>query len=220
MAESHHDRRTANGQLRAQLKKQGFALSHSFMSVLHTRILRPGSHSSHDRRLLEYLREWQALEAKAGYEVSLNIFAHTQATQELPDANVTKIFDRFCQIQGMLWQRGSPLRQSVLSYYNPFDNGPKLTERLLLSTLFQQQATQVDVTNSDWLQQIHIAISREGFAELLIPRETRYQIVQIVSTLQLEPIDYFGLHLYPRMGAVDYRGGNIVLRIELAEALQ
>ncbi|HDG7754007.1 TPA: DEAD/DEAH box helicase [Klebsiella quasipneumoniae] len=220
MAESHHDRRTANGQLRAQLKKQGFALSHSFMSVLHTRILRPGSHPSHDRRLLEYLREWQALEAKAGYEVSLNIFAHTQATQELPDANVTKIFDRFCQIQGMLWQRGSPLRQSVLSYYNPFDNGPKLTERLLLSTLFQQQATQVDVTHSDWLQQIHIAISREGFAELLIPREARYQIVQIVSTLQLEPIDYFGLHLYPRMGAVDYRGGNIVLRIELAEALQ
>lgn len=188
--------------------------------MLHTRILRPGSHPSHDRRLLEYLREWQALEVKAGYEVSLNIFAHTQATQELPDANVTKIFDRFCQIQGMLWQRGSPLRQSVLSYYNPFDNGPKLTERLLLSTLFQQQATQVDVTNSDWLQQIHIAISREGFAELLIPREARYQIVQIVSTLQLEPIDYFGLHLYPRMGAVDYRGGNIVLRIELAEALQ
>lgn len=41
-----------------------------------------------------------------------------------------------------------------------------------------------------------------------------------MSTLQLEPIDYFGLHLYPRMGAVDYRGGNIVLRIELAEALQ
>lgn len=219
MACSHHDRRKANGTLRAQLKKQGFALSHSFMSVLHTRILRPGSQPSHDQRLLDYLREWRALEAKAGYEISLNIFAHTQATQELPGADATKIFDRFCQIQGMLWQRGNTLRQSILSYYNPYDNGPKLTERLLLSTLFQQQATQVDVTDSNWLQQVHAAIVREGFAELLIPREARPQVVQTVSALQLEPVDYFGLHLYPRIGAIDYRGGFIVLRIELAEAL-
>jgi len=220
LAGSHHDRRIANGNLRTELKKQGFALSHSFMSVLHTRILRPGSQLSHDRRLLDYLREWRALEAKAGYEINLNIFAHTQAVQELSGANVTKIFDRFCQIQGMLWQRGNTIRQSILSYYNPFDNGPKLTERLLLSNLFWQPATQVDVTDSDWLSQIHTAISREGFAELLIPREARQQVVQTVSTLQLAPIDYFGLHLYPRIGAVDYRGGNIVLRVELAEALQ
>lgn len=170
--------------------------------------------------MLDYLREWRALEAKAGYEINLNIFAHTQAIQELPGANVTKIFDRFCQIQGMLWQRGNTIRQSILSYYNPFDNGPKLTERLLLSTLFWQPATQIDVTDSDWLSQIHTAISREGFAELLIPREARQQVVQTVSALQLVPIDYFGLHLYPRIGAVDYRGGNIVLRVELAEALQ
>lgn len=219
-ADSHQARRAANGQLRAQLKKQGFALSHSFMSVLHTRILRPGSQASHDEQLLEHLRKWRELEAKAGYEISLNIFAHTQATQELPSANVTKIFNRFCQIQGRLWQRGNTLRQSILSYYNPFDNGPKLTERLLLSTLFQQSATQIKVTDRDWLQQIHATIAREGFAELLIPREGRHQIVQTISTIQTNPVEYFGLHLYPRLGAIDYQNSNIVLRIELAEALQ
>lgn len=218
-ANSHRARREANGQLRAELKKQGFALSHSFMSVLHTRILRPGSQASHDERLLDYLRKWREMEAKAGYEISLNIFAHTMATQELPGENVTKIFDRFCQIQGMLWQRGNSIRQSVLSYYNPFDNGQKITERLLLSTLFLQQAKQVHVTSNDWLQQLHKALVSEGFADLLIPRQARHLIVACLSQLQVNPVDYYGLQLYPRQGAVDYHNGNIVLRIELAEAL-
>lgn len=218
-ANSHPERRAANGHLRALLKAQGFSLSHSFMSVLHTRVLRAGSQAMHDARLLDYLRAWRALEVKTGYEIGLNIFAHTQAMQELPGANVTKIFNQFCQIQGMLWQRGNVIRQSILSYYNPFQNGTILTERLLLSTLFQHSACQIDITHTDWLQRLHSTIARDGFAELHIPREARYLIVQVISTLQVTPLEYFGLHLYPRVGAIDYQNGYIVLRIELAEAL-
>ena len=63
----------ANAHLRALLKAQGFALSHSFMSVLHTRVLRPGSQASHDAQMLAYLNAWRELEDKAGYEIALNI---------------------------------------------------------------------------------------------------------------------------------------------------
>lgn len=218
-ASSHPQRREANAHLRALLKAQGFALSHSFMSVLHTRVLRPGSQASHDAQMLAYLNAWRELEDKAGYEIALNIFAHTQATQELPDASVIKVFERFCKIQGMLWQRGNAIRQSVLSYYNPFKSGNNLTERLLLSSLFQQTACSISISENDWLAQLHHAITQHGFAELHIPREARHRIVEVISLVQVTPIEYFGLHLYPRESAVDYQDGNLVLRIELAEAL-
>lgn len=209
----------ANAHLRALLKAQGFALSHSFMSVLHTRVLRPGSQASHDAQMLAYLNAWRELEDKAGYEIALNIFAHTQATQELPDASVIKVFERFCKIQGMLWQRGNAIRRSVLSYYNPFKSGNNLTERLLLSSLFQQTACSISISESDWLAQLHHAITQHGFAELHIPREARHRIVEVISLVQVTPIEYFGLHLYPRESAVDYQDGNLVLRFELVEAL-
>ena len=81
----------------------------------------------------------------------------------------------------MLWQRGNAIRRSVLSYYNPFKSGNNLTERLLLSSLFQQTACSISISESDWLAQLHHAITQHGFAELHIPREARHRIVEVIS---------------------------------------
>ncbi|WP_297510607.1 protein DpdJ, partial [Flavobacterium sp.] len=130
-ASDHKERRSSIKQLHASFQTAGFALSHSFLSVLHSRVLRQGSNKDSDIELLSILLTWRDLEKNTGIEWPLNIAAHTIARKKnatISDAKST--FLDFCKIQGLLWPRGYIIRQSELSYYNPFINEVSISERL------------------------------------------------------------------------------------------
>lgn len=220
-AQDHKGRRQATSNLLEKLKGEGFAISHSFTSVLFSRVLRPGSSSITDNTLLDLLSKWNFLELKTGLEWSLNIVAHTLSSQSFKgDISPDQIFKRFCQFIGLLWPRGSGLRQSELGYYNPFLNGSILTERLLGAALFEEHPPQVMYqTEESWLN-VYNAIRQFGRVDLVIERQKINQISNVIAHLQTEVIDHLGLLLHPRLIGVRRVRGQILLRVEMAEMLQ
>ncbi|MFK0093552.1 protein DpdJ [Pseudomonas sp. NPDC090592] len=213
-------RREANAELHRLLLSEGFALSHSFLSVLYSRALRPGSNDSTDAALFELLSAWRALEADSGLEWALNIAAHALASKDLgKQATPVEVFQGLCRNQGLLWPRGNAIRQSEMSYYNPFQNGVATTERLLGSFLFAEQEPLVQLS-SGYLAELHGVLCRAGRADLLLPRTQITNISQLIAEIQLQPVDHLGLWLYPRIGAMARLQDSVVLRIELAEAIQ
>lgn len=221
IAVGHKARRQATSRLQRKLQEAGFTLSHSFNSVLFSRVIRPGSNQETDAYLLDLLRRWNELENTSGLEWGLNIAAHTLAnqsfTQEVPPA---QLFKRFCLYQGLLWPRGYEIRQSELGYYSPFQTGPTLTERLLGAVLFDDHSPHVTYQAETWLPELHDAIRRVGRVVLIVERKEIDEISAVITHLQSEPLEYLGLFLYPRIRGVRRLRGRVLLQIEMAEILQ
>ncbi|GAA5213743.1 protein DpdJ [Corallincola platygyrae] len=215
----HASRKAANKQLHKQLVEAGFAVTHSFLTVLYSRLLRAGSSETTDVELLKLLVDWRQLEQQTGLEWNLNIAAHAIAGKESA-GDVHEHFQMLCRYQGMLWPRGYTIRQSELNYYNPFITGHALTERMLGAQLFSEQTTSVEAQEPDWLAKVHAQLRQAGRVDLIVSRTMLSQITEIVTLLQVDPLDHLGLFLYPRIGSASRFQGNLVLRVELAEALQ
>lgn len=220
-AVDHKTRRKTTSHLQGRLQEAGIVLSHSFNSLLFSRIIRPGSNQETDAHLLDLLRKWNELERLSGLEWGLNIAAHTLANKSFTE-NVShvQLFDRFCLYQGLLWPRGYEIRQSELGYYSPFHPGSTLTERLLGAALFDDHAPQVMYQAETWLMELHDAIRHIGRVDLVVERKDIDEISAVIACFQTEPLEYFGLFLYPRMRGVRRFRGRVLLRIEMAEMLQ
>ncbi|MGY2214942.1 protein DpdJ [Pseudomonas sp. SDO558_S425] len=219
-AAGHKQRRKAGAAMHSSLLRAGFALSHSFLSVLHSRILKPSSSRQTDAELLTLLKQWRELEVRSGIEWPLNIVSHTLAAQKMrANATVSDLFRAHCVNQGLLWPRGNTIRQSELNRYNPFSNGNSATERMLGAGLFAGRRLRIVYSNS-YLSELHKFLREEGSVELVIPRDQQGGVSKVITEVQLYPVDYLGLLLYPRVGELQREDGSLVLVIELAEALQ
>jgi ATP-dependent Lhr-like helicase len=220
-ASDHGQRKIAISSLHKALQVSGFALTHSFLSVLHSRVLRPGSSRETDSKLYTLLSKWRDIEKNSCIEWPLNIAAHTLASIDQSDIlDPSILFRSFCKIQGLLWPRGYTIRQSELNYYNPFHGGVSITERLLGAKLFTDEATKVQYSEINWLTNLHGVLCKEGRANLIIERELVHKISDAITHCQIESVDHVGLLLYPRIVSIRRIFGSVVLRIELAESIQ
>lgn len=220
-AQGHTERRHATIRLKKYLVDSGFALSHSFMSVLFSRVLRPGSSQKTDANLLNLLQSWRQLEIHSGLEWGLNVAGHTLAARSFTESvSLATLFERFCLFQGMLWPRGSNIRQSELSYYSPFLNGPPHTERLLGAVLFDDDTPQVHYQDETWLVEVHEALRQFGRVDFYIERSATEGVSSVIARLQSKAFEHLGLLLYPRVRGARREDGQIVLQIEMAEMLQ
>lgn len=220
-ATDHRERRNAINHLHITFQTTGFALTHSFLSVFHSRILRPGSNKDKDIELFNLLTDWRNLEKTTGVEWPLNVASHAMATKELGQIiDAKSLFRDFCKIQGLLWPRGYTIRQSELSYYNPFKVGIGISERLLGAKLFTDKTQQVKYLEKSWLKNVHELLRAEGKVDLVISRDKLDNVLNAITSLQLEAIDHVGLLLYPRIGSIRRVLGDVLLRVELAESVQ
>lgn len=211
-------RRKANKNLHLQLSLHGLRLSHSFTTVLYSRILRAGSSEVTDMQLYQLLTDWISLEANSGIEFTLNTVAHALAVKTLGEVNdASMVFNAQCRNQNLLWPRGYTIRQAELSFYNMFCSRRVMTERLLAGALFSEHIDQIPLDHSDWLTHVHGALCKGGRAELILPREQRNRLHEAILTMQIVPVDYLGLLLYPRLGELRREQDKLILRIELAE---
>ncbi|WP_447874303.1 protein DpdJ [Serratia fonticola] len=220
-AENYETRCEANKNLHLHLSRRGFRLSHSFTSVLYSRILRSGSSNDTDEHLYNLLSDWTQLEESMGIEFNLNIMSHALAVKSLGTrADASDVFNVQCRNQNVLWPRGHTIRQAELSFYNMFCSRKPITERLLAGALFNEHIEQIILDSADWLEELHFALCKGGRAELILHREHLHQLHYVITTIQIEPVDHLGLLLYPRLGEVRRERDSFILRIELAEAMQ
>ena len=220
-ASEHRQRRDAIMKLHFSLQGAGFAITHSFLSVLHSRVLRPGSNKETDSILLSLLTQWKNLERDSGIEWPINIASHALASKALgKSADIQKLFKSYCKTQSLLWPRGYITRQSELSYYSSFQGEVTVTERLLGAKLFSDETPSVEFSNDNWLEILHKHLCKDGRVDLHISREQVDNVTDAITRCQLEPVDNFGLLLFPRISSLRRINGEVILRIELAESLQ
>ncbi|MGU3843494.1 hypothetical protein ACVZHT_17990, partial [Vibrio diabolicus] len=73
------ERVEANKALNRVVSNTGIFTSHSWSTMLHTRVFKPGSDSNNDSFLSQLLTEWREIEKKVGMEIPLIIVSHLLA---------------------------------------------------------------------------------------------------------------------------------------------
>lgn len=220
-AEDLSSRISANRLLKKRLTSEGFHYSHSFASVLHSRILKSGSTESSDRELVNHLAHWRHIQQQVNLELPVNIVAFLIAFYNYNSTEDKEvIFREACSIQSVLWPRGAQLRQSALQFYNPFmGNSNNRTERKIAAMLCLDDTRVVSIINSSWHTELRDELSHNGRVDLCIPSERHGEINSIIATLHTTPIDMYGLLVYARITSIRSQVQNSTMRIELAESI-
>jgi ATP-dependent Lhr-like helicase len=213
-ANNYTERLTSIKSLRSVVVESGFDFSHSFSAVLFSRILKANSSQRTDEILLKHLKRWAELEEKVELELPINITAAVIAATEGPP----NIFKRACEIQSVMWPRGSDVRQEALPFYNPFHQATKQrTERLLAAKMCQDRTTEVIYLSDDWDTRLYAALEEFARVDLMVNRNFINDVSNIVTKINVTPLDTYGLLLYPRIASMRRELNNIRVRVELSE---
>lgn len=215
-AQNYESRVQGNIALKTVFSSRGLLWTHSLSSVLHSRVLRPGSNEQSDQRLLRYLDRWKEIEEMSGLELPLNIVALILSDEEENKGN----FAGANNISAVLWPRGGVVRRNTLNFYNRFYSENNRTERLLAAKYLAENVVTVPANNTDWLRQVHDELRKQGNVNLSIDISENGRIVKLLTLLQLQPLDAMGLFFYPRVVSVERQESCLVFRIELAEVPQ
>jgi len=208
----------ANSTINDNLRKMGVILSHSFNSILHTRVLKAGSSKETDKDLKNWMDRWREIEKELKIEIPLNIASFLIAKEITSDTNVTinKLKDK---VIGQLWPRGNVIRQSSTQFYNRFLNGNNRTERLLVEQMISGNGEIINYGNN-WEVELHKAIISKGIVKLVISPEHLSKLNQIILKINTIQIDQLGMFFHIRVNRIDRQLGEIILFVELAEAIQ
>lgn len=215
--------REAFDALRSALVKRQILPSHAFLASLNTRILRPGSSQASDVFLNELLIDWQESERRLGIEVDARLIAASAAKKDLPDELQDMLGEfgmpigwKMGMIYGLLWPRGSLVRQQRLSIYNPFCSLPK-TERLLVTDSIPEWDVHIDVTEAKWQLRCESVLAERGFATLACPKGQEQLLQNAFHELMLNPVDAGSLLVFPAVVAIRQSISTIEADIRLPE---
>lgn len=225
LANNHASQVQAQRNLLGELQRSGFMTSHSFLSAINTRLLRPGTDASSDVFLLQLQQDWRQQEQRLGIELPQRVYAFTCSQSSALDQQLQQASQgqhnleswRLNTCNGLLWPRGHTIRDSWLTWYNPYSfAGP--TERLLLAHVVQHSCAQVDLSQPDWMQQCHQHLENNGKCELVAkPGDA---INGAIATLLVTPVEMYGLFFYPRVSALRRHSNDTFAMIEIPEAIQ
>ncbi|EJC6828439.1 TPA: DEAD/DEAH box helicase [Vibrio parahaemolyticus] len=217
VAKSYQERFDANIQIQQALGQFGITATQTFNNMLHTRVLRAGSSVSSDTYLSTLLQSWVKMESELGLEIPLNIacylLARKQSQSGLETASIKS------KILGLLWPRGSAIRQSGLSFYNRFVGGKVKTERLLLQPVIREKSTIVQY-QQNWLEELILGLKSSGKAVVELDQSQVKYVHSVISTILVSPVEQYGLLLYPRLRRIRRQFGKVQLVVELAEVIQ
>ncbi|OEC45840.1 protein DpdJ [Aeromonas sp. DNP9] len=225
LASNHASQVQAQRNLLGELQCSGFMTSHNFLSAINTRLLRPGTDASSDAFLLHLQLEWRQQELRLGIELPQRVYAFTCSQSNALDQQLRQASQghhnleswRFNTCNGLLWPRGHTIRDSWLTWYNPYSfAGP--TERLLLAHVVQHSCSQVDLGWQDWMQQCHQHLEKNGKCELLAASGA--SLNEAIATLLVTPVEMYGLFFYPRVSALRRHNNDTFAMIEIPDAIQ
>jgi hypothetical protein len=209
--------------LRSMLVRHQLLPSHAFLASLNARILRPGSSRVSDIFLHDLLTDWQVSEQRLGIEIDARLMAAFAARNDLPDELQDMLGEagmsggwKTGMIYGLLWPRGSLVRQQRLSIYNPFCSLPR-TERLLVADSIPEWDVRIDVAQPEWQQHCESVLAERGFATLTCAKGKEERLQAAFHALMLNPVDAGSLHVYPALVAMRQSISAIEADIRLPE---
>lgn len=225
LANDHASQVQAQRNLLGELQRSGFMTSHSFLSAINTRLLRPGTDASSDVFLLQLQQDWRQQEQRLGIELPQRVYAFTCSQSSALDQQLQQASQgqhnleswRLNTCNGLLWPRGHTIRDSWLTWNNPYSfAGP--TERLLLAHVVQHSCARVELSEPDWMRQCHQHLENNGKCELVAkPGDA---INGAIATILVTPVEMYGLFFYPRVSALHRHNSDTFAMIEIPEAIQ
>jgi hypothetical protein len=213
--------------LKHLLKERGFRTSHSVVTAINARILRPGSDVSTDRLLYRLIVDWRASEANLGIEVDARVFAYVTSRETRFDDVLVHLHAevrndpqwRFQVIYSLLWPRGSVARKLSLSTRNPFTSLPD-AHRELVTDCLQESPIILSVLDDDWRERLSPLMEEYGVVHLAAPAESRQELKRALLLALSEPLRMGFLHVYPTVEQIDWRRGLLEAVLTCREAIQ
>ncbi|MVA26553.1 protein DpdJ [Agrobacterium vitis] len=215
--------------LRHSLAAGGFATFHAFMVALANRVLRAGSSPQSDRFFLSAMRQWDAEEARLGVELDARVIAYRLARRDdidnalsfagidAPTVNPDQW--RFGVVYGLLWPRGSQIRQAGLRIESLFVDLP-LTEPLLVRAFINEAVQAVHLREPDWKTRCLEALASQGSITLVCEITDGEDLASALNFLATNPVHTAYLSVFARVQAVRRVGDAYEIDVDIAEALQ
>ena len=228
-ARGHSELTEAQVALRRTLNTLGLRTTHSVVTALQARILRPGSSGATDALLRTLLQRWETIEAQTGIEIDAHVLAYLSSTTDELDQALSQLGGtaipeprgqwRFHTTYGLLWPRGAAVRSQGLQAYNPYNPLPE-TDRLLVLAALEHGRPVIALDQADWFTRFEAALVERGVADLVAPIERRRELRDALQRLLVNPVDLGFLHAYPRVRGLTQEGRQLSLTVELAEVVQ
>jgi hypothetical protein len=228
-AHSHRELLETHVCLKQTLGGYGFRTSHSIMTALHARVLRPGSSTETDKLLYELLQRWEMTEERLGIEVDGHVFAYLCSDSDNLDQALSGLglelghTDlaqwRFDTLYGLLWPRGAAVRSHGLQAYNPYQPLPE-TDRLLVLYAQNRKRKQVALGSPRWMQFLRETLAEEGIGVLTAPLGQRRKLAEAIHALLVEPVDLGFIMGFPRVRGLTQEGHQLSLILEIPEVVQ
>jgi hypothetical protein len=222
-AETHASRISTFDTLRRQLRTSGVNTTHAVVAAISSRILRPGSTTTTDIFLHITVQRWRQEESRLGIEIDARALAFALSNSDAldtalggtPDGSDAELRQwRFSSVYGLLWPRGSLMRNYSLSSYNPYSSLPA-PERLLLREFLALGDPEIVFGADDWRPGMAAALADNARAVLVAARESAAALRESVLSMVVVPVDTGELLLYPRIRGVARREVDILLPMEL-----
>jgi hypothetical protein len=214
--------------LRNEMAGMGIKTSHSVMSALSARVLRPGTSVRTDQALLTIIDWWDSIEEDFSIDVDVQTVAYALSLESRWDGVLCHSVEgspllqrqaRYRALLGLLWLRGGTARASGLRINNRFGSHVAV-DRLLLEPSLKDERPRVHLASPDWKEAATQALARAGEVDLEIGLDGHDQLHTCLLRLLSQPTEVGYLLLYPRLGRLQSTPSGYAATLELREAAQ
>ena len=224
-AENHADLLRTARDLRRLLSRRGIVVTHSVMSALHARLLRPGSSPQTDELLRLLVRGWNRAEEALGVELDARIYAYLASLDPTVHGHLGALggvplndpFWCFQAVYGLLWPRGYQVRGHGLTSYNPFSDGVPPDREILLDLLRRNEP--VIQLGPALMSEAGRLLSAHGSAKLSAQMEERRALKEAILQMVVSPVEVGYLHLYPSLAGLTQGPDGLSATLDLREVL-
>jgi len=213
------------------LERENLLVTRGVLTSLNMRLLRSGTSEQTDLLLADLLAMWMRIEEALHVEVDARIFSYLAsedsdiaqrireiATQITGGTGGHRLND-YTLIYGLLWPRGTLIRERALSSYNPYATLPAGDARLLRETLCQHMAI-VSLTEYDWFVRVCHALNTTGIVRIVEPAQDLARLQQALLETLVTPVESDVLRLYPYVVTIQRLPIGLAATLHLREAIQ
>jgi hypothetical protein len=216
--------------LRSNLHDRGIRATHTVLTGLTSRVLRPGSNVQTDQITLNLFERWRVEEARLGFELDARplvyALSHTGELDQALHGGLLPIGPdqdrrtwRFNALTGMVWPRGAHARNHALTLRSPYAELLP-PERLLVLGALGPREPQVRFGTDNWWAKCEGQLIEHGRIALVANRAEVGALRSTLVTLMTNALDLGSLLVYPRLRGIERSGDDVTAVLELVAAGQ
>lgn len=226
-AKGYEALQTASAELKRVLINMGFLATHSVLSAINNRLLRPGSSEETDRLLYALISLLESEEKRLGVEIDARVFAYVCSQNDSFRLQLALIDPgqqddpnwRFQVVYSLLWPRGNIARSLGFASYNPFASVED-PDRDILLDIIPREVEIVPLQDPNWRQKVTAALQTQGTVRLFAESSREHELKAALLDLAMGPLDIGYLHVYPLAEGLVREADGYYVELDIREALQ